>query len=99
VDPQLRDLAALAVVGLLFVAVALVMAVARQQRTLESQLAEARSEIDALHDRLTEATRPPTQFARMHLRDVALERFARLRLAVPRRSDAPDALRTIDLTH
>lgn len=98
-DPQLRDLAALGVVGLLIVAVVLVLAVERQQRALEAQLAEARSEIDALHHRLTEATRPPTQFARMHLRDVALERFARLRLAVPRRSGAPDALRTIDLTH
>ena len=98
-DPQFRDLAALVVIGLLFASVVLVMALARQQRALESQLAEARAEIDALHDRLTEVTRPPTQFARMHLRDVALERFARLRLAVPRRAGAPDVLRTIDLTH
>ena len=98
-DPQLRDLAALIVTGLLFASVVLVMVLARQRRTLEIQLAVARAETDALRERLAEETRPPTQFARMHLRDVALERFARLRLAMPRRSESADGLGAIDLVH
>ena len=100
VDPQLRDLAALVVTGLLFGAVVLVMVLARQRRALEIRLAVARAEVAELRRRLADETRPPTQFARMHLRDVALERFARLRLAMPRRSDAAEGtLGSIDLVH
>ena len=99
-DPQLRDLAALVVTGLLFVSVALVMALARERRTLEIQLAVARAESESLRERLAEETRPPTQFARKHLRDGALERFARLRLAMPRRSESVEpAMGVIDFVH
>lgn len=89
-DPQLRDPAVIAVIGLLFLAVVQVMALARHRHDLETRLAAAHDEIASLRDRLAEETRPPTQFARMHLRDVALERFARLRLAVPRHPAARD---------
>ena len=100
VDPLLRDLAALAVIALLSIAVIQVMALARHRRAMEAQLAEAHAEIDALRDRLAEETLPPTQFARMHLRDVALERFARLRLAVPRHGHAGDpVLSVVDAVH
>lgn len=68
-----------------------------RRRQLERQLADAHAEIDALRARLAEATRPPTQFARMHMRAVAVDRFARLRLAAPRRGRLTDADRTRDL--
>ena len=51
------------------------------------------SEMDALRERLAEATRPPAQFARMRLRESAVYRFARLRRAVPRRSPLTDGAR------
>ena len=95
VDPLLRDLAALAVIALLSLAVVQVLALARHRRAMEAQLAEARAEIDALRNRLAEETLPPTRFARMHLRDVALERFARLRLAVPRHGGAADPVLSV----
>jgi hypothetical protein len=95
VDPQLRDLAVLAVIGLLFLAVVQVLALARRRQHLEDRLAAAHIEIVSLRDRLAEETRPPTQFARMHLRDVALERFARLRLAVPRHPGARDPVLSV----
>ena len=94
-DPQLRDLAVLAVIGLLFLAVVQVLALARRRQHLEDRLAAAHIEIVSLRDRLAEETRPPTQFARMHLRDVALERFARLRLAVPRHPGARDPVLSV----
>ena len=94
-DSTLRDLAALAVIGLLSLAVLQVMALARHRRAMETRLAEAHAEIDSLRDRLAEETRPPTQFARMHLRDVALERFARLRLAVPRHGGGVDPVLSV----
>lgn len=99
-DPLLRDLAAFVATGLLFAAVVLVMILARQRRALEIRLAVARAEADELRRRLADETRPPTQFARMHLRGVALERFARLRLAMPRRPDAAEGtLGAVDLVH
>ena len=81
-----RDLAALVTIALLFSAVVQVMLLARHRRELEGRLSQARAEMDALRDRLDEATRPPTQFARMRLREGAVNRFGRLRRAVPRRS-------------
>lgn len=57
-----------------------------RQRELDAQLAEARAQIDELRAQLAEATRPPTQFARMHVRGVAVDRLVRLRLAAPSRS-------------
>jgi hypothetical protein len=87
VDAQLRELAVLAVLACLFVVTHYVVStrIARQ-RELESRLDAARAEIAALRARLTDATRPPTQFARMRIRQVAVNRFARLSLAAPRRS-------------
>jgi hypothetical protein len=90
VEAPLPALALLAMIALLFVAVLQVMLIARYRRTLEMQLDEANATIRALRARLDEATRPPTQFARMRLRRVAVDRFARLRLAAPRRSPAPE---------
>ena len=84
----------LATIALLFVAVVLVMRVAQHHREMEQRLAAAEAELDALRHRLDEATRPPTQFARMHLRESAVQRFARLRRAVPR-TRAPDVLERV----
>ena len=61
-----------------------------QQRELERQLRAAHREIARLQARLADATRPPTQFARMRARQVAVERLARLRLARGRASSARD---------
>jgi hypothetical protein len=85
VDVQLRDLAILATLGLLFVMTLELMSLTRERRALDARLAAAHREISALRDRLIEANRPPTQFARMRMRAVAVDRFARLRLATPRR--------------
>ena len=89
-EAPVRDLAALATIVLLFVAVVQVMLLARHRRELEARLSRANSEMDSLHRRLAEATRPPVQFARMRLRERAIDRFGRLRRAVPRRSRLRD---------
>jgi hypothetical protein len=96
VDPYVRDLIILAATTLFFVLTlyVLTLRVARQ-RELESQLDDAHLEIASLRADLRDATRPPTQFARMRMRQVAVNRFARLRLAAPRRTRIgdPDAIR------
>ena len=84
-----RDLAALATIALLVAAVVQVMLLARHRREVEARLERANTEVDALRERLAEATRPPAQFARMRLRETAVYRFARLRRAVPRTSRLP----------
>jgi hypothetical protein len=86
VEAQAQALAALATIALLAAAVVQVMVLARHRRHVEAQLDQAYAEMDALRERLDEATRPPTQFARMRMRESAAYRFARLRRAVPRRS-------------
>ena len=85
-EAPVRDLAVLATIALLFVAVVQVMLLARHRRELEARLSRANAEMDLLHRRLADATRPPAQFARMRLRERAIDRFGRLRRAVPRRS-------------
>jgi hypothetical protein len=100
VEAPARDLAVLATIALLFLAVLHVMVLARQRRELEARLSRAHAEMDTLRHRLDEATRPPTQFARMRLRERAISRFGRLRRAVPRRSRTSDLTEgIIDLTH
>jgi hypothetical protein len=95
-----RDLAILAMIALLFVAVVLVMLLAQHRHALDDQLAEAYAQIDTLRHRLADATRPPTQFARMRVRDGAVYRFARLRRAVPRRARRPSIVEDLrELTH
>lgn len=89
-EAHLPGLALFAMIALLFVSLLQAMVLARYRRTLESQLDEAHSTIRALRARLDDATRPPTQFARMRLRRVAVDRFARLRLAAPRGSHLTD---------
>jgi type II secretory pathway pseudopilin PulG len=89
VEAPAQALAALATIALLSAAVVQVMLLARHRREVEARLAQAHAEMDALRARLAEATRPPTQFARMRLRESAVERFARLRRAAPRRTRAP----------
>lgn len=81
-----RDLAALATIALLVAAVLQTMLLARHRREVEARLDQAHADLDAMRERLAEATRPPAQFARMHLRETAASRFARLRRAAPRRS-------------
>ena len=81
-----QTLAALATIALLCAAVVQVMLLARHRREIEARLDQAHVEMDALRARLAEATRPPVQFARMRLRESAVDRFARLRRAVPRRA-------------
>jgi hypothetical protein len=100
VEAPARDLAVLATIALLFLAVVHVMVLARHRRELEERLGRAHAEMDILRLRLDEATRPPTQFARMRLRERAVHRFGRLRRAAPRRSRAPDLTEGVqDLTH
>jgi len=89
VEAPAQALAALATIALLFAAVVQVMLLARHRREVEARLAKAHAEMEALRARLAEATRPPTQFARMRLRESAVERFARLRRAAPRRTRVP----------
>ena len=88
-EAPVRDLAVLATIALLFAAVVQVMLLARHRRELEDRLSRANAEMDALHRRLAEVTRPPMQFARMRLRERAIDRFGRLRRAVPRRGRSP----------
>lgn len=52
-----------------------------RRRRLEEELARADSEIERLRTLLADAMRPPTQFARMRQREVAMRRLSRLRLA------------------
>jgi hypothetical protein len=95
-----HDLAVLATMALLFVAVAQVMLLARHRRKLEERLSRAHAAMDVLHNQLADATRPPVQFARMRLRERAVYRFGRLGRAAPRRSRAPASIEGIrDLTH
>jgi hypothetical protein len=89
-DAQLRDLAILATLALLFVMTLHLMTLTRHRTRLEARLDAADREIDLLRTRLADANRPPTQFARMRMRAVAVNRFARLRLAAPRRLRAAD---------
>lgn len=99
-DAPVRDLAVLATIALLFVAVVQVMLLARHRRELEARLSRAIAEMDLLNRQLTDATRPPIQFARMRLRERAVHRFGRLGRAVPRRSRAPAPIEGIrDLSH
>lgn len=85
------QLPGLAMITLLFVAVLQVMQLVRYRRALETELDEAHATIRVLSARLDDATRPPTQFARMRLRRAAVDRFARLHLAAPRRRHVPEA--------
>ena len=89
VDAPAQAIAALATIGLLTAAVVQVMLLARHRREVEARLDQAYAEMDTLRERLAEATRPPAQFARMRLRESAVDRFARLRRAVPRRTRVP----------
>jgi anti-sigma-K factor RskA len=90
VDANLREIAVLAALACLFVVTHHVISTRiERERELESRLAGAHAEISALRARLSDATRPPTQFARAHMREVAVDRFARLRRAAPRRSNHP----------
>ena len=99
-EAPVRDLAVLATIALLFVAVVQVIVLARQRRDLEARLSRAHAETKALRLHLADATRPPTQFARMRLREGAIYRFGRLRRAVPRRARMPDLIENVrDLTH
>lgn len=95
-----RDLAVLATIALLFLSVVHVMVLARHRRDLEERLGRAHAEMDVLRHRLDDATRPPTQFARMRLRERAVHRFGRLRRAAPRRSRAAELTEGVqNLTH
>jgi hypothetical protein len=81
-----REIAVLAALACLFVVTHhVISARIERERELESKLGRARAEVSALRARLSDATRPPTQFARAHMREVAVDRFARLRRATPRR--------------
>jgi hypothetical protein len=87
VEAPARDLAALATIALLVAAVVQVMLLARHRREVEARLDRAHAEMHDLRARLADATRPPTQFARMRVRESAVYRFSRLRRAVPRRAN------------
>ena len=52
-----------------------------RRRRLEEELIRADDEIARLRRLLADATRPPTQFARMREREVAMRRLTRLRIA------------------
>ena len=97
VDPYVRDLIILAATTLFFALTWYVLSLrVARERELEARLAAARAEINGLRARLADATRPPTQFARMRIRQVAVHRFARLRLAAPRRTRSVDLDRVRD---
>jgi hypothetical protein len=51
------------------------------RRRLEEELIRSDAEIARLRRLLADATRPPTQFARMREREVAIRRLTRLRFA------------------
>ncbi|HSK93187.1 MAG TPA: hypothetical protein VLA76_03915 [Candidatus Angelobacter sp.] len=59
-----------------------------RRRRLEEELVRADAEIARLRALLADATRPPTQFARMREREVAVRRLTRLQIARPARTDA-----------
>ena len=61
---------------------------ARRER-LEEELVRADAEIARLRTLLADATRPPTQFARMRQREVAMRRLGRLRFARGGRASVP----------
>jgi hypothetical protein len=97
VDPYVRDLIILAATTLFFVLTWYVLSLrVARQRELEAQLDDARAQIAELRADLRDATRPPAQFARMRMRQVAVHRFARLRLAAPRRTRSADPNRIPD---
>ena len=99
VDPYVRDLIILSVTTLVFVLTLYILSLrVARQRALEPQLDDAYDEIASLRASLTDATRPPTQFARMRMRQVAVNRFGRLRLAAPRRTRVADPDRIPDRT-
>jgi hypothetical protein len=99
VDPYARDLIILSVTTLVFVLTLYILSLrVARQRALEAQLDDAYDEIASLRASLTDATRPPTQFARMRMRQVAVNRFGRLRLAAPRRTRTADPERVADRT-
>lgn len=52
-----------------------------RRRRLEEELLRADAEISRLRGMLADATRPPTQFARMREREVAIRRLTRLHIA------------------
>jgi hypothetical protein len=52
-----------------------------RRRRLEEELIRSDAEIARLRRLLADATRPPTQFARMREREVAIRRLTRLRFA------------------
>ena len=58
-----------------------------RRRRLEEELVRADAEISHLRRMLADATRPPTQFARMREREVAMRRLTRLRIAREGRTD------------
>lgn len=98
-DPYVRDLIILSVTTLVFVLTIYILSLrVARQRELEAQLDDAHAKIASLRASLTDATRPPAQFARMRMREVAVNRFARLRLAAPRRSRIADPDRIRDRT-
>lgn len=95
-DAYVRDLIILSAIALFFVLTLYLLSLrVARQRELEAQLDDAHAEIASLRAHLSDATRPPTQFARMRFRDVAVQRFARLSLATPPRTRIadPDAIR------
>ena len=58
-----------------------------RRRRLEAELLRADAEISRLRALLADATRPPTEFARMRQREVAIRRLTRLRVAQDGRGD------------
>jgi len=58
-----------------------------RRRRLEEELVRSDAEISRLRALLADATRPPTQFARMREREVAIRRLTRLRIAQEGRVD------------
>jgi len=97
VETHVRDLILLSVTALFFVLTLYVLSLRiARQRELEARLDRAHAEITSLRFRLTDATRPPAQFARMHMRERAVHRFARLRMAAPRRIRIADPDRIRD---
>ncbi|MEA2651836.1 MAG: hypothetical protein QOI85_1557 [Chloroflexota bacterium] len=93
----MRDLIILAATTLFFVLTLYVLSLrVVRERDLEAQLDRARAQIASLRTDLRDATRPPAQFARMRMRQVAVHRFARLRLAAPRRTRVADPDRAPD---
>lgn len=96
-DPYARDLIILFATTLFFVLTLYVLRLrVARARELEARLDDARVEIASLRADLRDATRPPAQFARMRMREVAVHRFARLRLAAPRRARIADHDRVRD---